>query len=293
MANMKIERKHTKTLFLILLTGSIFLLVYSIFLYSQQVFAQSVNETPTPQITEAPKESVSVDIRKEQLIAKSYVIYDVYNKRIVRSENSFSSMPLASLTKVITVGTFLATAKKNKIELKDDTKLRIQKALVQSSNSDADSLGEIYHNSFGQDLLNDSNSLLKSMGIGDTYLTNLTGLDNEDGTASNIGSAESIAKVFAFMYENYREVFEYTMFNRLETNSGVIQNTNRSTDETFGILASKTGFTYEAGGNLGVVVSPEPGSAYVVLVMNSTKEGRFEDVKKLVKLLPLLLNERN
>jgi D-alanyl-D-alanine carboxypeptidase len=54
-------------------------------------------------------------------------------------------------------------------------------------------------------------------------------------------------------------------------------------------MASKTGFTLEAGGNLGVIVSPEPGSAYVVLVMKSTKSGRFTDVEKIVKLLPLIL----
>lgn len=91
------------------------------------------------------------------------------------------------------------------------------------------------------------------------------------------------------MYENYRDVFEYTKFDELDTDGGTITNTNQTTKNTFGIMASKTGFTYEAGGNLGVVVSPEPGQAYVIVVMQSTKEGRFVDMQKIVKNLPLIL----
>lgn len=267
------------------------LLIYSVFIYSSQVYAENnsdqiILEKNSQIIPEKPTatETISADI-----LAKSFIIYDINNKKIVRSQNAFTPLPIASLTKVITVGTLLDMAKKNNVQLRDETKLKIKYALIQSSNQDADSLGDIYKNSFDKDLLSDANTFLNGLGITDLKLNNLTGLDNYDGTASNVGSAESIAKVFAYMYEHNRDVFEYTKFDEVETENGTIKNTNYTTEKTFGIIASKTGFTYEAGGNLGVIVSPEPGSTYVIVVMHSTKEGRFLDMQKLVKLLPLIL----
>lgn len=275
-----------------LLIGAFFLLlIYSILIYSNKVFAEeNDNQGQNLQnVSQVIPTSANVPVVKEKILAKAYVVYDINNQKVIRSENASLPLPLASLTKVITAGTLLDAAKKNNIPIRDDTKFRIQKALIQSSNSDADSLGYIYNHSFGKDLLADSNDLVKSLGITDLTLTNLTGLDNADGSASNIGSAQSLAKVFAFMYENYRDVFEYTKFDSLDTDGGTITNTNQGTSKTFGIMASKTGFTYEAGGNLAIIVSPEPGSAYVIVVMNSTKEGRFQDMEKISKLLPLII----
>lgn len=287
---MKIETKHSQLFFFIII-GSIFLLLsISIFFYATSVFADENNQGENLQKVDQliPNKQATTTLR-ETILAKAFVIYDINNKKVIKSKNANVPMPLASLTKIITVGTLLDTAKKNNIEIRDGTKLRIQKALIQSSNEDADSLGYVYSYSFGRDLLADSNELIKNLGINDLTLTNLTGLDNADGTASNVGSPESIAKVFAFMYENYRSVFEFTKFDEFESEGGTLKNTNKVSQKTFGIMASKTGFTYEAGGNLGVIVSPEPGSAYVIVVMNSTKEGRFDDMQKISKLLPLIL----
>jgi len=289
---MKVQRHHTQIFFYTLSIAFLFLFIYTILIYSTQVFAQKGPEeitlTNTAQII--PNDSSTTEkVISSDLLAKAYVIYDVNNRKVVRSQNAFTPLPIASITKIITVGTLLDTAKKNNIQIQESTKQKIKNALIASSNVDADSLGYIYSYSFGRDLLQDSNEFIKSLGINDLTLTNLTGLDNYDGTASNIGSAESLSKVFAYIYEHNRDVFEYTKFDEVETANGTIKNTNYTTEKTFGIIASKTGFTYEAGGNLGVVVSPEPGSIYVIVVLNSTKEGRFTDMEKLVKLLPLIL----
>jgi len=288
---MQIKAEHSKVFFYSLILGFFFLLIYSILIYSNQVFAESEDEE-LHRVSQIMPEKKSAETVKENILAESFVIYDINNKKIIRSQNAGKPLPIASLTKVITVGTLLDTAKKNNIQIRDETKYRIQKALIQSSNADADSLGYIYSYSFGKDLLVDSNNLINNLGITNLNITNLTGLDNWDGTASNIGSAEAIAKIFAYMYENYRDVFEYSKFDGLDTGWEIIENTNHSIDSTFGVLASKTGYTFAAGGNLAVVVSPEPGRTFVIVVMHSTKEGRFLDMQKLVKLLPLILKER-
>lgn len=290
---MKIAHKHSKIFFYLLILGFFLLLIYMILLYSNQVFAQTVEQpevlTHNSQIIPQPEKQ---EIKTENLLAKSFVIYDINNKKIIRSSNAQLPLPIASLTKIITVGTLMEQAKRNKIELRDETKLRIKKALVHSSNEDADSLGEIYNYSFGRDLIEDSNTFAASLGISSIHLSSLTGLDNADGTASNIGTAEAIAKFFAYDYENFRDIFEYTKFDEVDSDEGIIVNTNKSSESTFGMVASKTGFTYEAGGNLGIVVTPEPGSAYVIVVMNSTYDGRFKDMQKLVKALPLILRDQ-
>ncbi len=284
---MKIKTEHSKLFFYLLIVSFFFLLFYMILLYSSQVFAFSEPEQ-TKNISISPSNE---KILKEKILAKSFAIYDVNQEKIIRGQNSNFPLPIASLTKVITVGTFLNTAKNSNINLREETKEKIKRALVQSSNKDADSLGNIYELSFQKNLLKDSNNLVKKLGTNSIKLTNLTGLDDENDNASNIGSAEDIAKVFAYMYENHRNVFEYTKFDELESENGAIINTNQKTDSTFGILASKTGFTNSAGGNLAVIVSPEPGKTFVIVVMHSTKEGRFADVQKLVKLLPLIVKE--
>jgi len=289
---MKIQTKHSKIFFYCLCLAFLALLIYSILIYSNQVYAQTSNHPELPEnfgTERLEKFNSQIETTKESIEASTFVIYDINEQKIIRSQNALTQLPIASLTKIITVVTFLDTAKKSNIELRPETKLKIQSALVQSSNKDADMLGYIYKNSFDRDLLNDSNKFISDLGIADLHLTNLTGLDNHDGTASNVGSATSVAKIFAYVYQNYRDVFEYTKFDEVDGEFGKIKNTNQQSGKTFGIMASKTGFTLEAGGNLGVIVSPEPGSAYVILVMKSSKQGRFTDVEKIVKLLPLIL----
>lgn len=293
---MNITTSHSKTLFYVLIFGSLFLLTYSIFLYSNFAFAE---QTPPsgPQPGLPPQGEGSLGHFKtepiiEKLVAKSYIIYDINSNKQIKGDNTTSPLPLASLTKVITVATLLEAAKTASTTVRDQTKLIIKKALVSSSNADAEALGYTYSYSFGGDLVTASNQFLKEkLNIHDVNIVNLTGLDNFDGinlSASNIGSAESMAKIFSYVYEHHREIFEYTRTENVETEIGTLKNTNKISDNTFGIMASKTGFTWEAGGNLGIIISPSPGESYVVLVMGSTKEGRFNDMEKLTKILPYL-----
>jgi D-alanyl-D-alanine carboxypeptidase len=48
-------------------------------------------------------------------------------------------------------------------------------------------------------------------------------------------------------------------------------------------LGSKTGFTDLAGGNLAVVFNIDFQKPFVVVVLNSSAEERFKDVKKMVE----------
>ena len=64
-----------------------------------------------------------------------------------------------------------------------------------------------------------------------------------------------------------------------------IPNTNQSIEELFGAEGSKTGFTDIAGGNLGVIVDITVGHPVVLVVLGSSREGRFKDIATLYTAL--------
>ena len=63
------------------------------------------------------------------------------------------------------------------------------------------------------------------------------------------------------------------------THEGI--NTNTEITKLPQVLASKTGFTDLAGGNLAVVVDVGLNHPVVIVVLGSSKEGRFSDVEFL------------
>ena len=78
---------------------------------------------------------------------------------------------------------------------------------------------------------------------------------------------------------------EATAYNSvsIQSSDGVhtTQNTNKALDRIPGIVASKTGFTDLAGGNLAIALEAGPLRPIIVVVLGSTEEGRFDDVANL------------
>jgi D-alanyl-D-alanine carboxypeptidase len=239
-----------------------------------------------------PKQIVEIE-------AEKYIIYNLDTGQILSEKKGNLKSPIASISKIITVATFLKTLRENNLNIDDKNfeyaKSKIQKALIQSDNEDAEILGEIYKQKFNRNLLLDAQVFLQSLKIEDFTFANLTGLDlekSENGKKvfipSNFLSAEDLAKVFKYIYENERGVFEYTKWNSIKTddNKEIAINTNNNVEKTFGLLISKTGYTDTAKGNLATVINFAPGETYLIVVLQSSKEGRFTDVQKLISVLP-------
>jgi D-alanyl-D-alanine carboxypeptidase len=72
-----------------------------------------------------------------------------------------------------------------------------------------------------------------------------------------------------------------------------IENTNTIVGELPNILASKTGFTDLAGGNLAVIIDPSLNRPILIVVLGSTKEGRFQDVSNLAQKTIEYLSYKN
>jgi D-alanyl-D-alanine carboxypeptidase len=125
------------------------------------------------------------------------------------------------------------------------------------------------------------------LGLTQTYFLNPTGLDENIHISGGYGSARDISALFSYAIAKYPKLFEGTRYNSKEFDSlsslkHTVKNTNVSVDKFPSLLASKTGYTELAGGNLTIAFDAGPGRPIIVSVLGSTEQGRFEDAEKLV-----------
>jgi D-alanyl-D-alanine carboxypeptidase len=239
-------------------------------------------------------------VRQDEVVeisAKGYIIYDTKQHKVISSANADKLFPLASLSKVISIGAYLDFKQSQGEALTPEAQAVVEKILVESNNEDLESLGRSFEQKFGVSLLDVTRQFVKKVGVADGTMTfnNLTGLDFDEVEASNFGTPLAVAQMYTYVYQNYKDIFEKTKFSSTQASSSgeSLTNTNPTADKTFGLVSSKTGYTDLAGGNLSVLVSPAPGSEYLLIVFGSTKSGRFEDVRKLNNILPKLLESTN
>ncbi len=193
-----------------------------------------------------------------------------------------------------------------------DSLLRIM--LIGSSNKAAETLAsQIIPRSSFISLMNYN---AKRLGLTSTYFRNPTGLTELGATkkstssvsasatstegkldiAAGVSTAREVAKMlWAGIAENPglldvtredsitipNKVAQTTTSNTKASTNAVITNTNTILKD-FPIRFGKTGFTDNAGGNLAVVLQKDERSRpYIIVVMGSTQDKRFEDVSKL------------
>ena len=132
------------------------------------------------------------------------------------------------------------------------------------------------------------NTDAKSLGLTSTF-TDPAGRDIGKNIGG-IGTALDVAKIFTIARKNIPELLDATTKKRSTTTASGekvsgIPNTNQEVEEFPGAEASKTGYTDMAGGNLGVIIDVTIGHPVVLVVLGSTKEGRFKDIHTLYDAL--------
>lgn len=240
------------------------------------------------------------------IVGKSYIIYDLKNKNIIYSKNENEVLPLASLTKVIAAMTASNLADKNtkivirKNLMRKDESLDIgmkegqiwkmndllKYTLTISSNSSIDIIASTISKS-NSAFVTSMNTYMKDLGYKNFYFNSASGLDYGN-LIGGIGTALEYAKLFAKSYETIPDIMSYTINSKVNLNSNSqkiyqIPNTNRSASEIIGLLASKTGFTNAAGGNLSILYEAEINRPIIIVVLGSTIDERFQDVKKILE----------
>ena len=247
------------------------------------------------------------------LEAKSAFILDIVNNRVIYSKNSSESLPLASLTKVMTAITTKESVAKDKdiiitsdyLTPEGDSGLipgdrwkisdLLDFTLLTSSNDGAKALAAASAVSiFGTQANGKEETLFVSLmndeankiGLTNTRFFNEHGLDRAEEKGGAYGSAEDMAKLFEYALINHSDLLDATKYDVLGFLSSrrvyMGENTNKFVYKIPNIIASKTGFTDLAGGNLIVAFDPGLNRPIIVSVLGSSEEGRFADMLKLV-----------
>jgi D-alanyl-D-alanine carboxypeptidase len=126
----------------------------------------------------------------------------------------------------------------------------------------------------------------KELGLTHTIFKNPTGLDLSPTEPGAVSSARDVALLLEYLITNYPDIVNGTTAEeaRIYAENGVyydIENTNNIVRDIDGIIASKTGYTDLAGGNLVIAFDVALGRTIVVVVLGSTYTGRFTDVQSL------------
>ena len=265
-------------------------------------------QNSTPTITSNPFNNLALG-------AKAVYVYDVVENKVLYKKNEFIQLPLASLTKLMMAVTAVElvpkdsgiTIKKEFLREEGDTgllageswKLKdlLDFSLLVSSNDGARSIASVVgafnlqtedYTLGREDFVKRMNDKAHLLDLKQTYFVNESGLDIAGSTTSGgYGSAIDVEKLTQYILTNHPEILEATKYQNVRVNSGskthIAKNTNTDVMSIPGLMASKTGYTEMAGGNLVVAFDASIGRPIIVVVLGSTLEGRFTDVSSLVK----------
>lgn len=130
------------------------------------------------------------------------------------------------------------------------------------------------------------NKKAQELGLEQTFFLNVTGLDINNQVSGGYGSAKDVATLFEHIIKNEPELLAPTTHPQLhfssELRKHVAENTNEIARSIPGLIGSKTGYTDLAGGNLAIAFDAGLNHPVIAVVLDSTYEGRFKDMKKIV-----------
>ena len=145
------------------------------------------------------------------------------------------------------------------------------------------------------------NAQAQSLGLTEMAFFNESGLDivststasstiNHDRpllTPGSYGSAHDVALLLTDLWKKYPANLEITTLPAARIVSQdniahVLPNTDEDVGKIPGLIASKTGYTTLAGGNLAVIFDRGINDPVVAVVLGSSYKGRFNDMTKLV-----------
>ena len=251
-----------------------------------------------------------------ELEAQAVCVIDTITGKILYERNKNTRLPLASLTKIMTayvatdaiggdVSVAISTEDIRKegnsgLLLGEKWKLSnlLDFTLMTSSNDGASAIASAagaflqYQGTTTTErdpkkiFIEKMNKQAEALDLTHMEFNNESGLDISNMQSGAYGTAYEVAMLFEYILKDDPNLLKATVHKTLEINSQnnivhTAKNTNEFVESFPGLLASKTGYTDMAGGNLGVAFDSGIGSPVIIVVLGSTIEGRFEDVIKL------------
>ena len=237
--------------------------------------------------------------------AKAAIVYDLAFEKTLYAKNADAQLPLASLTKLLTV--YAAVS-----ELSLNTPVTIPVEATRTEGSHIFSVGQTFTLADLARLtlvasLNDgavaiaqttSSRLQRSqnetlaaavaaLGLSQTYAINGNGLDVNAVVSGAYGSAQDLVRLAGGLIKKAPTIVAATTKSSAEAVSAggtlfKVVNTDPVVGTIPGIMLSKTGYTDLAGGNILLVFDVGIGHPIAVVVLGSSKKARFTDGTALV-----------
>jgi len=270
------------------------------------------NERGVRTIDAVPREGEIVHrdpFQSLELTARAAYVFDTRTNQVLYKKNAELQFPLASLAKVMSVliaqdiaPNSIVTITSSALAAEGDSGLLrderwnisdlINFTLITSSNDGAralasvGSIGESLESQTDRSFIDLMNERARTLGMTQTFFLNPTGLDEGKEVSGAYGSAKDTATLFEYILRTHPEIFSGAVSERSEIASldahHIATNTNSIAARIPGLIASKTGFTDLAGGNLAIAFEAGPLHPIIVVVLGSTEKGRFADVEALV-----------
>jgi len=285
-----------RTLVFFSIAGLLCLVCIALLHYAHLVALQTGQQHKAPQ--------AMIQLPLGSLSATAAVVYDPTTKKILYDKNAQLTLPLASITKLMTAHVVLnsvptttlvtitardistdSDAGDSGLKVGDVLKIGdlIKIGLAASSNyamaAAAGSLGSNY--------VADMNRDATQLGLTHTYFLNPTGLDINKETSGAYGSAYDIALLASAFLKEYPQYFELSSSPSVTVEASGRPVTAVATalplQDIPGFIAAKTGYTDLAGGNLVMAYDIDINHPLIAVVLGSTEEGRFDDMRTLVE----------
>lgn len=238
--------------------------------------------------------------------ARAAYALDLATGRVLYEKNADAQLPLASLTKVMTIATAGAFLKEGSEAVitweallpEGDAGLfenerwsasdLMDFTLMTSANDGARALALTAAAAAGRDLpwfIAEMNTKAGSLGLAQTFFVNETGLDLSSTTAGAYGSAQDVALMLWRAAEEEPRITTAASASRVFiSKSGkkhTAENTTAAPSLIAGTIATKTGFTDLAGGNLAIIFEPMPGRPVAAAILGTERATRDDDMRAL------------
>lgn len=280
----------------------------------------------TPQkaeVTEELPEATQVDPFEDAAVtARSAYVWDVREQRALFNKNADEQLPIASITKLMTALVAYEVLETDSVVnitagairqdgdsgLSSGDQFTLQDitdfTLLTSSNDGAYALaanaGSLLTERKGpaETFVRAMNIRAEEMGLAQTYFKNPTGLDISEEEAGAYGSARDVAFLLEYIISEHPNITELTSSEHrsIMNEAGErydAENTNQTIYDLPNLIASKTGYTDLAGGNLVIAFNAGLNRPIIVSVLGSTFYDRFTDAAELAELAQEFISNDN
>jgi D-alanyl-D-alanine carboxypeptidase len=158
--------------------------------------------------------------------------------------------------------------------------------LAASSNVGAEAIADAADSAENTEIASLLSAAARKASLMQTQASNATGFDESATVSGSYGSAHDVAVLAGELLKKAPQIAAATTQSSISLTSreGIrhrFANTNPYFTKDPGLLLSKTGYTSLAGGNLVIVIAAGADHPVAIVVLGSTKKGRFTDVSQL------------